>query len=71
VFLYWLHITERFPRLIFTRRVKPVRFSILAGLFSFALLPILPHHPLTIPLAFGTGLSISLIVTSIRSTRLV
>jgi hypothetical protein len=66
VYLYWLHFTERFPRLVFSRRIQPVKFALLTGLLMFVLLPILPFHPISLPLSFGAGLSAALIITSIR-----
>ena len=67
-FLYWLHLLEVLtpPRLIFTRKVNPIQFAILSSGFTFALLPLMPLRPISMPLAFGAGLSGALIVTAIR-----
>jgi uncharacterized membrane protein (DUF485 family) len=40
---------------------KPIKISFLAAIFSFLLLSIFPLEPMSIPAAFGGGLSIALI----------
>ncbi len=45
----------------FNRNFRPVSFSLHAALFSFALLVLLPVHPVSIFVAFGCGLSLALI----------
>jgi hypothetical protein len=44
----------------------PVALSLKAGLATFAILPTFPlNHPLSIPAAFGAGLSLALFVTAL------
>jgi len=51
----WLH--TRRPAL-----PAPVHFSLVASLCMFALLPIMPHHPLAIPTVIGAGISFALLL---------
>lgn len=39
----------------------PVRFALLASLAAFALLLIMPSHPMAIPASFGGGLAIAIL----------
>jgi hypothetical protein len=41
---------------------RPVMFSLLCSIIMFALLSILPSHPLVIPIVIGSGLSGALLL---------
>lgn len=57
VLLHVLYLHTRKPAL-----PAPVHFSIVASLCMFALLPLMPHHPLAIPISIGGGISFALII---------
>jgi hypothetical protein len=40
----------------------PIHFGVLASLCTFLLLPIMPHHIMAIPIAFGGGLAGALLM---------
>jgi hypothetical protein len=44
----------------------PVHFALVASLCMFALLPLMPHRPLAIPISIGGGLSFAFMITSWR-----
>lgn len=59
----WL--TRMMRRRIWTRRYylpRPMKLSLFTATISFALLCIMPVHPMAIPAAFGGGLSFALIL---------
>jgi len=56
------HHTQTCLRYVF---LEALRFFLPAGLASFALLLIMPYHPMAIPAAFGGGLALSTIGHSI------
>jgi len=41
---------------------RPIAFSLTSTVFMFALLTILPFHPMSIPTAVGGGLAFALII---------
>lgn len=41
---------------------RPVHFALVASLCMFALLPIMPHNIMAIPIVFGGGISFALIL---------
>jgi hypothetical protein len=43
---------------------RPVHFALVACLIMFALLPVMPFHPLAIPTVIGGGISFALIMQS-------
>lgn len=43
-------------------RLRPVFFSLRASLAAFLILAVLPAHPMSLFIAFGGGLSISLLI---------
>ena len=50
---------------LYTRRPAlpaPVHFSLVASLCMFALLPLMPHHPMSFPITIGGGISFALIL---------
>ena len=48
----WLCALPKLDRL-----PAPVHFAMLASLFMFLLLPVMPHNPLAIPVTIGGGLA--------------
>jgi hypothetical protein len=44
----------------------PVHFAILSSLCMFLLLPVVPHHPMSIPIVIGGGLAGGLFISGIR-----
>ena len=54
-YILWLHL--RRPAL-----PRPVHFSVLASLLMFALLPVMPQHPMAIPIVIGGGLCGALLI---------
>lgn len=46
-----------------TKLPAPVHFAILASLCMFLLLPVVPHHPLAIPIVIGGGLAGGLFIS--------
>jgi len=55
LYLLWLH--TRKPAL-----PRPVHFGLVASLCMFALLPAMPHHPLSIPTVIGAGVAFALLI---------
>jgi hypothetical protein len=43
----------------------PMHFAILSSLCMFILLPVMPHHPLAIPIVIGGGLAGGLLLTGL------
>jgi hypothetical protein len=41
---------------------RPVHFGLVAGLLMFVLLPIMPPHPMSIPIVIGGGLAGALLI---------
>lgn len=68
LYLHLLHLTEHPILFSLPRRPlpSPVLFSLRAVLFSFALLFIMPTHPLTMPAALGLGISLALLTHTSR-----
>lgn len=52
----WLRVCEYF------HTPAPVAFGLVASLSMFALLPLMPLHPLSIPTVIGAGLSFALLL---------
>lgn len=44
----------------------PVALAVRAALVMFALLPIMPQHPLSIAVTFGSGLSVAVILSALK-----
>jgi hypothetical protein len=44
---------------------RPVHFGVVACLCTFALLPVMPHHPLSMVIAFGGGLSAAILLRAL------
>jgi hypothetical protein len=51
IWLFWVVYIPALPCL-----PKPIHFGLIATLFTFVLLPIMPHNFIAIPIAFGGGL---------------
>jgi hypothetical protein len=47
----------------------PIQLTFPAALISFSLLFIMPTHPMSIPVAMGGGISISLIISYVKPYR--
>ncbi len=59
-FLVLLHLLD-----LHTRRPAlpaPLHFSVVAALCMFALLPLMPHNPLSIPIVIGGGISFAFLL---------
>jgi hypothetical protein len=57
LYLLWLHAHLRRPAL-----PAPVNFGFIAALCMFALMPLVPFVPMSIPIVIGGGLSFALLL---------
>jgi hypothetical protein len=57
IWLFWVVYIPALPAL-----PPPIHFGVVANLFMFLLLPIMPHHIMAIPIAFGGGLAGALLI---------
>jgi hypothetical protein len=56
----WLRLARRLHA---SYRRQPIDFAMRVVVFTFILLPYLPTHPMSMVIALGSGLSISLLIT--------
>jgi hypothetical protein len=57
IWLFWIVYMPKLPLPLL------IHFAILASLCMFILLPVMPHHPLAIPIVIGGGLAGGLLLS--------
>lgn len=64
IWLFWVVYIPALPAL-----PLPIHFGVLASLCTFLLLTFMPHHLLALPIAFGGGLSLALLLMGDRNAK--